>query len=360
MKYINILVIFFLTVGAVQAQGLGDRSRGNKFNPDIGLNGLLLFKNSVREVETDGFDLQELELQFSSDVDAYFRAEATIALHKEEAETEGEHSHEFKVHPEEVFIETINLKGVTIKGGKFYAEIGKYNSTHTHALPFIYRSKLHEDTYGEEGLAEVGMAVSYLVPVNWFFDVTAQVLQPTNEALFVDSHHSPAYLLKMKNLFEMGDSSTLEIGLSGLKHANHGHGTGAVEEKTDLLGADMTFKWRPTEGGKTSSFVWSTEFLHKDRAGTNIQKTAGVTTFMRYQLGQRWYVQGQYEHLGFTKNEDVKVTNAYAGLIGFVPTEFSSLRLQYDQVHDGLQIDPEKRISLQLNFSIGAHPAHTY
>lgn len=360
MKQFIFISIFLMLANTIHAKGLGDRSRGNKFNPDIGLNGLLLYKNSVREVETDGFDVQELELQFSSDIDAYFRAEATLAFHKEEAETEGEHSHEFKVHPEEVFVETINLKGITIKAGKFYAEIGKYNSTHTHALPFIYRSKLHENTYGEEGLGEVGIAFSYLVPASWFFDITAQVLQPTNETLFVDSHHNPAYLLKLKNLFEIGDSSTLEFGISGLKHSNHGHGTGTVEEKTDLLGADMTFKWRPTEGGKSSSFVWSTEFLHKDRAGTSIDRTGGLTTFMRYQLAQRWYVQGQYEHLGFTKNDAVKVTNAYAGLIGFVPTEFSSLRLQYDQIHDGLQIKAEKRLSLQLNFSIGAHPAHTY
>ena len=167
-------------------------------------------------------------------------------------------------------------------------------------------------------------------------------------------------LIKFKNLFELGDSATFEFGISGLKHANHGHGTGAIEEKTDLLGADLTFKWRPTKGGKTSSFVWSTEFLHKDRAGTNIDKTAGLTTFMRYQLTQRFFLQGQYEHLGFSKNDLVKVTNAYAGLIGFVPTEFSSLRLQYDQIHDGLFVKAEKKISLQLNFSIGAHPAHTY
>jgi len=349
------IVFTVLLAQSASAQSLSDRSRGNKFNPAIGLNALTLFKNSARSPEGDGFSIQEIELQFSSDVDAYFRAEATIGMHQEESE-DGGHAHEFKVEPEEVFVESISLPYVTVKGGKFYANFGKYNAVHSHALPFIYRSKLQEEIFGEEGLSEAGLSVSFLAPISWFSELSLQALQPTNETLFIDTHHGFAYVLKWKNLWELSDSLTMEWGISGLNFSSHSHGSD-VEDKTSLVGADLTFKWRPTNNSKSSSFVWSSEFIHKDRAGSSTDKNGGLTSFVRYQFAKRWHMQAQYEHVGLGKGDGIVDNNSYTALLAFVPTEFSSLRAQYDQIHN---IEVEKRISLQLNISIGAHPAHQY
>lgn len=339
------------------AQGLSQNSRGSKFNPDIGLNALTLFKNSAKDSEEDGFSLQEVELQFSSDVDAYFRAEATLAIH-EEHDTGSTHDHEYKIDPEEVFVETISIPGLTIKAGRFLVGFGKYNVYHTHALPFIYRAKLQETMFGEEALSEAGIGLSALIPAGWFSEITVQAIQPTKDTLFVDSHHQPAYVLKWKNLWDLGDSATIEWGASGLLFNAHDHGS-TIEDKTSLLGTDITFKWRPTKGGKSASFIWSNEFIHIDQAGSNTTKNGGLTSFMRYQLAERWHVGAQYEFIGFGKNEGTKDTNAYTGLVAYTPTEFSQVRAQYDTIHDGGS-EPEKRISLQLNISIGAHPAHQY
>ena len=46
-------------------------------------------------------------------------------------------------------------------------------------------------------------------------------------------------------------------------------------------------------------------------------------------------------------------------LLAYVPSEFSALRLQYDHRNNGMRAD-EHKILLQLNFTIGAHPAHAY
>jgi len=360
----NILITMILLGSlSVNAQSLSQMSRGNKFNPAIGLNALTLYRNGSRDIENDGFSLQEIELQFSSDVDAYFRAEATIALHQEHSEeeegSEEEHSHDFKIEPEEVFVETISIPNFTIKLGKFYANFGKYNATHSHALPFIYRGKVQEDMFGEEGLAEVGLGVSFLAPTSWFSEVSVQALQPTNEDLFGDSHHSMAYVLKWKNLWDLSDDLTLEWGISGLSFSNHSHDSSS-EDKTSLYGTDLTFKWRPIKDGKSSSFMWSTEFIHKnDKSGDEHDKNGGITSFVRYQMAQRWYAQAQYEFLGLGKDEQKKDVNSYTALLAFIPTEFSSVRAQYDSIHDGAD-KPENRISLQLNISIGAHPAHVY
>jgi hypothetical protein len=358
-----LILSMIITSYSLNAQSLSQTSRGNKFNPSIGLNALTLYKNGSREVENDGISIQEIELQFSSDVDAYFRAEATIALHQEESE-EGEHSHEFKVEPEEIFVETLSIPNMTLKLGKFYANFGKYNAIHSHALPFIYRGKVQEEIFGDEGLAEAGIGLSFLAPAPWFSEVSIQALQPTNETLFVDSHHSMAYVLKWKNLWDLSDAMTLEWGLSGLSFSDHNHRS-ELEAKTRLYGTDLTFKWRPTKDGKSSSFMWSTEYIQKHISGTenldeNInKKIGGITSFVRYQLAQRWYAQAQYEFLGLGKNDDTKDINAYTALLALIPTEFSSIRAQFDSIHDGND-KPEKRLSLQLNISIGAHPAHVY
>ncbi|WP_419168685.1 hypothetical protein [Halobacteriovorax sp.] len=360
----NYIITSLLTLGALsasaQSTSLSDTSRGNGFNPSIGLNALTLYKNSARDNDHDGFQLQEAEIQFSADVDAYFRAEATFAIHPEhEVEEEAGHEgHGYAFEPEEIFAETISIPDVTVKIGKFYTQFGKYNMVHTHAQPFIYRGVVQEYMFGEEGLNEVGVGVSTMLPLPWFSDLTVQFIQPSNEELFHEDPHSIATVANLKNLWDLSESLTLEWGLSGLYY-NHRSLPTELRNRTTVLGSDLTFKWKPVKKGKYSSFVWSTEFIHKDIQGENELKNGGVSTFFRYQLAQRWYAQAQYEFLGLFADESLTDTNVYTGLIAFVPTEFSSLRVQYDDIHDG-EDHPEKRVSLQLSFSIGAHPAHVY
>jgi len=350
MKNLLISAVLLCTLSA-HAQSVLTRSKGNSFNPSIGINALMLYKNGSEDIDEDGFSLQELELQFTSDVDAYFRAEARIALHQEES-SEGGHSHEFNVDPEEVFVETISIPKFTLKAGKFYANFGKYNMVHTHALPFIYKGKVQETMFGHEGLSEVGLGASVLAPLSWFSEFSFQILQPTNEDLFVESHHSISYVLKSKNLWDLSDSLTIEWGLSGLYFSHQEN----IKEETQLYGSDLTLKWKPTQSSNHSSFMWSTEFIHKERKGSISQKDQGLTSFIRYQLASKWYAQAQYEHLDL---EDSQNVNAYTGLLAFIPTEFSSVRVQFDSIHEK-DAKAQKRISLQLNTSIGAHPAHVY
>lgn len=352
-------VIAILCSVSTHAQSLSSTSRGSKFNPAIGLNTLFKYTNSSKTPDEDGLKLQGVELQISSDVDAYFRAEATIGIHsKHEEEGSEEHAHGYDVEPEEVFVETISLPHITIKAGKSFVNFAKYNAVHTHAQPFISKSQLQTRMIGEESLSQVGIGASFLAPLSWFSEVSIQAFQPENDDLFVDSHHSPAIAVKWKNLWELSDNLTLESGLSTIKFHAHAHGSD-VEDETSLLGADLTLKWKPITGGKYNSFVWSSEFISKERSGTVIAKNSGVTTFSRLQLSQRLFAQAQYEFIGFNKSEGEADVNSYAALIAFNPTEFSSLRAQYEQTHvSNSAVD--KKISLQLNVSIGAHPAHQY
>ncbi|EQC42947.1 hypothetical protein M899_0846 [Bacteriovorax sp. BSW11_IV] len=352
---LSIAVIGLLTSGNIHAEGLAKRARGNSFNPQIGLNSLFSYKNSNKNSSTDGFSFDEAELQFSSDVDAYFRAEATIAIHKEIEEEEHDgHTHNhtsYAVEPEEIFVETTALPVLTVRAGKFLTSFGKLNTTHTHALPFVDKGLLQEKVFGDEGLSEVGASVSGLLPLSWFSELTYSALQGDNEDVFnAEDKHSLGHAARFTNLFELSDSATIEFGLSGLTQKAH------EETKTDIYGADLTFKWKPVNLGKYNSFSWSTEYIKKDKKGEDSSsEVKGVSSYLKYQTSQRTFVQYRFEDL---KVDDVKNT-AHSALVAYVPSEFSSIRLQFDRIDDNSE-EKENKLTLQFNISIGAHPAHNY
>lgn len=363
MKYLFTTTLFLYSFFAI-SNSSSLNSRGNQFNPEIGLNSTFLMKDSQVDSEGDGFSLQGVELQFNADVDAYFRAQAVIGIHPagheehEEGEEE-EHAEGYEVHPEEAFIETIAIPSITLKGGVFLSQFGKYNSVHLHALPFIYRGVVQEEMFGHEGFGAAGVSASFLMPLSWFSEFTLEALSPSNEDLFEESAHATVYVGKLKNLWELSNSTTVEWGISGLNYERAAYNDNDTEI-TSLVGTDLTIKWRPLKNGKSESAMWSTEYISKTREGSVEEENAGITSFFRYQFKQRWFGQFQYEYLGIDRSEDEDYAHATSALIGFIPSEFSGIRLQYDVIKSNEFDEDEKRLSLQLNMSIGAHPAHTY
>jgi len=290
--------------------------------------------------------LQEAELQFSSDVDAYFTAKALFSV----AEENGSYG----IEPEETYVETISVPYVTLRLGKSKMPLGKHNQLHSHAFPFINAPLINTTILGEEGLNETGIGVSTLSPLPWFSEITLDYTQGDNADLFNSGKKSDkAVIGRFKNLWDLSDSTTLELGFSGAKGKNSDH------LDTNLYGADLTLKWRPIDGGKYHSFEWGNEFLEKDRKGAANGKLSGLVSFLKYQMAQRWYAQYRYDYLGLNKSKSINASKRHTALVAFVPSEFSSVRLQYETINDG-QVEDESRVSLQLNISIGAHPAHAY
>jgi hypothetical protein len=114
-------------------------SRGNTFNPDIGVNALLLYQNSSRGNDRlsnpqNGFGIQEVEIQFTADVDPYSRVNAIFAVHPEIDHSSGEPEHEYHFEPEELYAESLAIPLVTLKAGKFKTSIGRHNLLHTHVF----------------------------------------------------------------------------------------------------------------------------------------------------------------------------------------------------------------------------------
>lgn len=351
------ICLSILLLGIAQPAFSADKAKG--FNPDVGVNFLGLIQHGSaysrdRTVKPrDGAQLQEAELQFSADVDAYFRAVGIFSVKQSGAS--------YGIDPEEVYAETISLPGFTVRAGKFKMFLGRHNTLHTHAFPFIDAPLMNQRLLGDEGLNENGLSVSALIPAPWFSELTLQGMSLANDTLFKGRNAGDwGALAHLKNLWDLNESLTMELGLSGTA------GNNQFGKRSTVAGSDLTFKWRPTEGGKYKSLAWSTEYLLAQRPGLedaaleSLQKLGGVATWLQYQFAERWWIQGRYEYLGLPKSPAISLVTKQSALLGFVPSEFSGFRLQYDRIQDRARPQKDYAIAFQYNLSIGAHPAHAY
>ncbi len=336
-------------------------SKGRVFNPDISANflGLLQRGSNLSEDRTqvphNGFSLQEAELQFSSDVDVYFRGVVRLGIAQESGATD------YGIDPEEVYLETLTLPQVTLRAGHFKMALGKHNLLHTHAFPFIDAPLIYQQLVGDEGLNESAVSAAILIPTSWYSEIVLQGISLANENLFQSpSSGQTGALAHLKNLWDLTDDLTLELGLSGITGKNQ------FDKTSTLLAGDLTLKWRLAEGGKYHAFIWSNEFLDGKRKGLTDATTGeqaehlgGMASWIQYQFAARWWIQTRYEYLGLPHPASIPFQNKRSALC-FFPSEFSGIRFQYDNLQTQGQAKEDHTFTLQFNVSIGAHPAHAY
>jgi hypothetical protein len=356
MQSLLSLAVFLYVQETVEPSPVAER-RGSLSSPDIGVNGLFLYRKGSSSSSTlterpNGFSIQEIETILSASVDPYFRGQFNFSFEFEPDASSGKR--EARFHPEEAFAETLSIPYVTFRIGKFNAFFGRHNQLHTHAWPFIDPPLIYDVALGEEGLNEVGLAASMLIPFPWYSEVTAQAFSAQNENLFEPSSaDNLAGVFQLKNFWELSEIVGLEID------GSFGLGNNSFNSKTYLYDMALIFKWGDlAQRAKAPYISFTTEALRADlqKDGQDNEAKNGLSSWIQIQPWRRFWLQTRGDLLGNTKNISAKKTSA---LIGFVPTEFSSLRAQYDlQKEEGLKA--EHRISLQLNISIGAHPAHQY
>jgi hypothetical protein len=335
--------------------------------PNVSANTLFLYRQSNFHKEDqnvtspdqnpNGLDLREAELQFYSDVDPYTRLNVLMSIGSEYTTDGVTVSQSWGIEPEEVFAEANAVDGVTFKIGKFRAAMGKHNTLHTHAFTFIEAPLANNALLGGETLNDSGVSAAILIPTTWFNEFTIQYLrgQGENDEFNSPSPASGVGLVHWKNLFDMTDELTMELGLS------YARGNNSFKDQTTLSGADLTFKWKPSVGGKYASWIWATEYLKRTQAQPGITNDTGIglASWIEYQFAERWSVDYRYDNL-----IEVATTERHSLGFNFKPSEFASYKLEYNQTRGPLlnadNNNVEKTIFLQANFTIGAHPAHTY
>lgn len=364
------LVFVFLGIFSLEsfAQGLLK-------SPNVSANALFLYRNSNfsqedLSTERNGVDLQEAEIAFYSDVDPYSRLSLLLTIHPEYEVVGAKVEQSWGVEPEELFAETNHIPSTTLRIGKFKSAFGKHNMLHTHAYPFVDPPVANAALLGEEGLNDVGVSAAVLLPTGWFSEFTAQYLRGEGEnSEFSSSTPGDGVGVgHWKNLWDLSDSLTGEFGLSYAMGAN------SIGGNTAIAGADLTFKWRPTVGGRYHSWIFAGEYLNRkleQKGATSDEKGNGWNIWGQYQFAERWAAAARYDHLKVEGSDSVINPNAlanetakkYSTALIFTATEFSSYRLEYNQTEGPASTKGdtvERKFYLQANFTIGAHPAHSY
>ncbi|MDA1191506.1 MAG: hypothetical protein O3A46_07470 [Candidatus Poribacteria bacterium] len=368
--------VLFALVGIVasfaQTPSTTVTGTSNVLNPAISVNGLFLGKVALSEEEHEddhdqegeeheeheegheddaehehshggsgepGIEVQEIELQLSAAIDPYLTGTIILAMHGVSG-----------IELEEGYAETLGLPAnLALRFGKFFQPFGKHNRLHTHAFPFIQSPMIHETIFGGEGLNEVGVEASVLLPTPWFSEVRASVGNGDNEVLFAsESGGDLSYTGRLMNFFELTDDAKVEIGVSGATGA-----AADTERWSKAFGVDATFKW-VAAGASKRTLIAQGEFL---RGEVGDEAASGGSGVVQFRFLRRWWAQAGLDmQKPFGSDE---TPNRLRALIAYVPTEFSAWRIQFTQTKHPDE-DPERELLLQLNVTLGSRPAHAY
>jgi hypothetical protein len=322
------------------------------FNPDIGVIGD--FRSSYTSKGNKNIDayLNETEISLQSVVDPYVRADFFISLSRN---TE---THEYGAEVEEGYLTTLSLPAkLQLRAGKFREAVGRINAVHPHALPFIDMPNAYVNYFGEEGLNDEGISLSWLLPTNSFYqELTLQTTSGyTNAPSFEKSiGNRLLYLGHLKNFFTLNDNATLEAGLTGISGPN------PFGKVTNMGAVDLTYKWKPVRLNTYHSLTWQSElfYSHEGDSIAPAMNSFGLYSFIQYQLDKRWFLTGRYDYA--QKPYDKNITEqAFSITGGWLATEFQKIELEGKTTKE---INRERiyQVWLRWIFIIGAHGAHQY
>ena len=343
-------------LGAVSGPAVAQTPQaGNVFNPKISVIGDFLGVTGHNAVDPmPSLALHEAELGLQAVVDPYARGDFFFTFGTESGD----------VGVEEAYITFLNLPGeFLLKAGKLKGAFGKLNTEHLHVrlfadTPLPMRNLLG----GEDGIEDYGISVSRLIPApaGIFLEATAQLFRGTSENLFEATSRSDVEpLFHLKGYGDLSESTNLEIGGSWTRGTNL-QGSGF---HTSVTGVDATLRWKPLRRGLYRSLLVRAELYLSDQespAGT--AHATGFYALAQYQLGRRWFAG--YRHDESDHADDPSLHDRGDSLIlTFWPSEFSQIRAQarrivYDLGAAGTSTAAE--LIFQLQFSIGAHGAHTF
>ena len=338
------------------------------FNPDISAIGDFIFQggqipkgetpDSLTPSNTSRAQLREVEFGFSNPVDPYGRADLILAIERQD---DGSYSSDIE---EGYFTYTDLPYDLQARAGKFYSVFGKANMYHTHAMPWVDKPLPIRTFFGDEGLNDSGVDVSWLVPNPWdnYIELTQSVQNNGNEADFAGSNaNGLMYVTHLKDFFELGKTSSAELGTSFATGTNGTSNSGNPE--TNVEGLDFTYKWRPEKEGLYKSITWMSEVLfnQKDEGGDGTVNSHGWYSSLEYQFARRWSVFGRYDYTQYPDSSNLH-ENSYSTGLTFRQSEFMFWRLQFEHTTgENYAGDVDRnQIFLQADFLIGQHPAHKY
>jgi hypothetical protein len=350
----------------------------NLANPAIGMSALFLGQAAPNLEQPIGMQFQEAELSVLSTVDPYWTLTANLVFSANPKDGIPD-----TVEAEEAFATTDAIPDIQLKVGQMRAPFGKHGQLHTHAFPFIQSPIVMGNTIGMEGFKDTGLQASWLTPLPWFCELTAGGYTPVaDDGVMVTegvttvgqgnhpldfnspSHDNIPYLLHLKNLWDLDENTTMELGASDLT----GMGDDGLHHA--VYGGDLTFRNVPLRQSNQQGWILQGEYLNKvsyyDSSYT--EESYGWYGSFQYRLSQEWWMGIRNEEC-FNAVPDLGVDPTENSLTGHVQratydvawlaSEFSEVRADYSYArNDAGQVD--NRVMVQFNYVIGFHPPHAY
>ena len=317
------------------------------FNPDMSVVGNFLGKAGQPNPFEFGDDvrqplrLEESEISLQAFVDPYAKAAFFLAVNQEGIEVE------------EGYAQFVTLPyGFTAKAGKFKAFFGKDNTWHAHVRPWIDQPLVIHNLFGDEGFADHGVSVSKSIdnPWNAFIEATGEVTNGNVEGIFERrSLNDLVYNGHLKFFRDISENSNLEVGTS------YARGT-LSDVHNQFAGVDLTYRWKPPQRALYNSFIARLEAIANRRGGDHLK---GFYASADYQLARRWFTGVRLDSADRFAGGAIPNDRGVSATLTFWPSEFSQVRGQLRRTRYG-DARTVNELLLQLQFSIGAHGAHTF
>jgi hypothetical protein len=330
----------------------------SQFNPAIGFIVDTVFSHSRQK--KSNFEFRSAEIGISGSIDPFARAYGII-----NGTPDG-------VDVEEAAIVTTSLPwGLTVKGGRFFAEFGRLSTFHDHDLPFVNRPMVLDQYIGGESQAD-GVEVNWLAPIPHFLSFTLGAYNKIGADNDRVDNNVPrdlsefTVLGRVNTFFNLTDSLGLDVGASdaytpevrieGLKRRN-------------VFGVDLTLRYTPASQAAYRGFIWGTEMLvnHEARPGIaptedspnqifRVRDSFGLYSYLEARLTRRYYPGLLYEYVQNIDRPSLS-TWAISPYFTIWLSEFQRLRLQYTHLQSnrpGTQ-PTDDQFFLQWTAIIGSH-----
>jgi hypothetical protein len=345
-------------------------------------------KGSTQE---DGarFSVREVELAVQAVVDPYFRGDVFLGI----SDLEG-------IAIEQAYLTTTSLPHqLELRLGRYLMPFGKQNTTHRHDLHTIEYPYVIQRFFGAEGLKGTGIQASRVFsPFGFYQEIVVNAVDRLGEREEGLSPFEPVnkslsglgYAARLRNYVDISEAANFELSFSAitgkreqpleeLYAAALPNGVNAAIARQSLLGADLTYRWRPLQQGLYKSFILQGEIMHQinesdpgipglngcaDCAAASLgyagptQDFTGAYVFARWQTSQRGFVGARYDWLQ-DPAIDGRTLNAGSVYLEWFPSEFSKLVAGYEAVSPsgGTTVN---RLLLQASFALGPHKPHPF
>jgi hypothetical protein len=354
LKIIFMLVFALITLCA-------DELRADDSGLSLSLAGDMLYDQGLNEDSEaeEKLTMRGAELSFFSPIDHQFDGVLSAAAHDEGGETV------FELH--ELYIENTKLiPQSSFKMGQFFLGVGRLNRFHQHDWLFTTAPKVHRSFFADEGVFDAGLEYSYFIPSESPFKITAGL---TSGHRYGHAHSAgskpkmPTHYLRLSHFHENKVIGAWEMG------ANYLGRTDEQDNKMSIAGLDFIYKEKTK---RLASKTFQTEFWYKKETDGQKEQTEQVGTYLFY---DQLFTESTTLGLGLDLFKDLSKTNAITLKkinnvsygqklqITYHSSEFLKLRPTFSHEftrEEGLTMEKDTRVELQLVFILGSHPAHEF